>query len=86
MDSNFDKPRTGENFLPNADRTKRLMHLREGWYFLTREDKLPLGPFSSEESAVQAISEYVDFSHHSSEKMLNKLHAHMAQNSQAANG
>jgi hypothetical protein len=47
---------------------------------------LPLGPFSSEESAVQAISEYVDFSHHSSEKMLNKLHAHMAQNSQAANG
>lgn len=85
MDNDIDRPRTGENFLPNSDRTKRLMHLRDGWYFLTREDRLPLGPFSSRESAMQAISDYVDFSHHSSEKMLNKLHAHMAHKSLAAN-
>lgn len=77
MENNFDTLRAGENFLPNSDRTKRLMCIGNEWYFLTRENALPLGPFKSEDAAMKAVSDYTEFAVKASPKMLDKLQTHL---------
>ncbi len=77
MENNFDRLRFGESFLPNSSRTRRLMKIHKDWFFLTREDVLPLGPFTCKNTALKAATDYAEFALKASPDMLDKLHTHL---------
>ncbi len=56
------QPRSGESAAtaPIGNRASRVFRLPSGWYFHTRE-KVPLGPFASEEQTEAAVQDFLEF-------------------------
>ncbi|MCF7980632.1 MAG: DUF6316 family protein [Pseudomonadales bacterium] len=71
--------RQGEGFLPSScARTKRILCLNGGWYFLTRESTTPLGPYDSKEEVEQIAADFVAFASVANGEMTSRCYEHLA--------
>jgi len=74
------RPRSGETFFPSGSRSRRFVKLHDGWYFLTRENPTPVGPYKDCKSALKVANDYSEFANVAGPSELENLSNYLSGN------